>query len=121
VSFSIFFIDNALDDVGGMCLRYGVSGYPTLKFFPKENKDGESYDGGRSVDDFVSFINARAGTNRDSKGQLTGEVRTSYLKMRWIHVCVRAYCVYVCMSEYTCVFTSIYILIYIYVCMYVCM
>lgn len=53
--------------------KYGVSGYPTLKFFPKDNKAGEDYDGGRDVDDFVSFINQRCGTSRDAKGQLTSQ------------------------------------------------
>ncbi|KAF5208039.1 disulfide isomerase-like 2-2 [Thalictrum thalictroides] len=51
--------------------KYGISGFPTLKFFPKGNKAGEDYDGGRDVDDFVSFINEKCGTNRDGKGQLT--------------------------------------------------
>jgi hypothetical protein len=54
--------------------RYGVSGFPTLKFFPKANKAGEDYDGGRDLDDFVKFINEKCGTSRDSKGQLTSEV-----------------------------------------------
>lgn len=53
--------------------RYGVSGYPTLKFFPKSNKAGEDYDGDRGVDDFVAFINEQAGTSRDNKGLLTPE------------------------------------------------
>lgn len=53
--------------------RFGVSGFPTLKFFPKENKAGQDYDGGRDVDDFVNFINEKAGTSRDSKGQLTSK------------------------------------------------
>ncbi|KNA13181.1 hypothetical protein SOVF_119120 [Spinacia oleracea] len=51
--------------------KYGISGFPTLKFFPKNNKDGEDYDGGRDLDEFVSFINEKCGTSRDSKGQLT--------------------------------------------------
>lgn len=53
--------------------KYGVSGYPTLKFFPKNNKAGEDYDGGRDLDDFVTFINGKCGTSRDGKGQLTSE------------------------------------------------
>ncbi|KAJ1261795.1 hypothetical protein BS78_09G058100 [Paspalum vaginatum] len=53
--------------------KYGVSGFPTLKFFPKGNKAGEDYDGGRELDDFVKFINEKCGTSRDSKGQLTSE------------------------------------------------
>lgn len=54
--------------------RYEVSGYPTLKFFPKSNKAGEEYDAGRELDDFVNFINDKSGTNRDGKGQLTSNV-----------------------------------------------
>ncbi|XP_010259370.1 PREDICTED: protein disulfide-isomerase like 2-1-like [Nelumbo nucifera] len=53
--------------------KYGVSGYPTLKFFPKSNKAGEDYDGGRELDDFVTFINEKCGTSRDGKGQLTSK------------------------------------------------
>ncbi|KAH7833837.1 hypothetical protein Vadar_010207 [Vaccinium darrowii] len=51
--------------------KYGVTGFPTLKFFPKSNKAGEDYDGGRDLDDFVAVINEKCGTSRDSKGQLT--------------------------------------------------
>ncbi|KAG5549030.1 hypothetical protein RHGRI_014416 [Rhododendron griersonianum] len=54
--------------------KYGVSGFPTLKFFPKGNKAGEDYDGGRDLDDFVNFINENCGTSRDAKGQLTDKV-----------------------------------------------
>ncbi|CAH9075996.1 unnamed protein product [Cuscuta epithymum] len=53
--------------------KYGVSGYPTLKFFPKSNKAGEDYEAGRDLDDFVNFINEKCGTNRDAKGQLTSK------------------------------------------------
>ncbi|XP_057439045.1 probable protein disulfide-isomerase A6 [Lotus japonicus] len=53
--------------------KYAVSGYPTLKFFPKSNKAGEDYGGGRELDDFVNFINEKCGTNRDGKGQLTAK------------------------------------------------
>ncbi|WVY98070.1 hypothetical protein V8G54_030221 [Vigna mungo] len=53
--------------------KYGVTGYPTLKFFPKSNKVGEDYSGGRSLDDFVAFINEKCGTYRDEKGQLSSK------------------------------------------------
>uniref|UniRef100_A0A1D1Y8M0 protein disulfide-isomerase n=1 Tax=Anthurium amnicola TaxID=1678845 RepID=A0A1D1Y8M0_9ARAE len=53
--------------------KYGVSGYPTLKFFPKSNKAGEDYNGGRDLDDFVTSINEKCGTSRDTNGQLTSK------------------------------------------------
>jgi len=53
--------------------KYGVTGFPTLKFFPKGNKAGEDYDGGRELGDFTKFINEKCGTNRDINGQLTSE------------------------------------------------
>jgi protein disulfide-isomerase A6 len=53
--------------------RFGVSGYPTLKFFPKENKDGEDYDGGRDLNSFVEFFNKKAGTSRTPSGALSDD------------------------------------------------
>lgn len=53
--------------------KYGISGFPTLKFFPRNNKDGEDYEGGRDLDAFVTFINERCGASRDAKGQLTSK------------------------------------------------
>jgi len=47
---------------------YGVSGYPTLKWFPKNNKAGEDYSGGREVSDFIRFINEKTGTQRVAGG-----------------------------------------------------
>lgn len=67
--------------------RYGISGFPTLKFFPKNNKDGEEYEGGRDMDDFVSFINEKCGTSRDSKGQLTSKVNHALYYWLWNFLC----------------------------------
>ena len=36
--------------------RYDVSGYPTIKCFPKTNKDGEDYEGRRDTDSFVGIM-----------------------------------------------------------------
>ena len=46
--------------------RFEVRGYPTIKFFPRGTaaKEAEEYEGGRSVDDFVAFLNNKAGTHR---------------------------------------------------------
>jgi len=43
--------------------KYDVHGFPTLKFFPKGDKDTpELYEGGRTADNIVEFINRKAGT-----------------------------------------------------------
>jgi len=56
------------DDHKQVATDYGVTGYPTIKFFPKDNKEGEAYNGGRTPQDFVDFINQRAGTERTVGG-----------------------------------------------------
>ncbi|XP_038996514.1 protein disulfide-isomerase like 2-1-like [Hibiscus syriacus] len=45
----------------------------SLQAYEKSNKAGEYYNGGRDLDDFVSFINEKCGTSRDGKGQLTSK------------------------------------------------
>ncbi|KAL9618410.1 MAG: hypothetical protein Q9160_006851 [Pyrenula sp. 1 TL-2023] len=48
----------------------GVSSYPTIKFFPKGSTTPVPYSGGRSEDDFVSYINEKSGTHRTVDGNL---------------------------------------------------
>lgn len=43
------------------CDRFGVFGYFILKFFLKNNKDGEDYDGGWDLNLFVEFLNKKVG------------------------------------------------------------
>jgi protein disulfide-isomerase A6 len=51
-------------------IRFGVQGYPTLKFFPAGSGEPEDYQGGREVEDFVEFINSKVGTQRNVDGSL---------------------------------------------------
>jgi protein disulfide-isomerase A6 len=54
-----------------LATRFDVSGYPTLKFFPKgEGKEAQTYDKNREVDDFVAFLNEKAGTAYTAEGGL---------------------------------------------------
>jgi len=48
--------------------KYGVTGYPTLKWFPRNNKEGEAYNAGRTPKDFIDFINEKTGTERTLGG-----------------------------------------------------
>jgi hypothetical protein len=64
--------DAALNkEIGG---RYGVASYPTIKFFPRGGKEVESYEGGRSQQAFITFLNERCGTHRAAGGALNDEV-----------------------------------------------
>ncbi|KAJ3340617.1 hypothetical protein HDU93_006732 [Gonapodya sp. JEL0774] len=51
--------------------RYDVTGYPTIKFFEAGKKDPVPYEGGRSEEDFIEFLNEKCGTKRTVGGGLT--------------------------------------------------
>ncbi|CAG8610898.1 14628_t:CDS:2, partial [Cetraspora pellucida] len=54
--------------------EYKVSGYPTIKFFPKgEDKTPINYEGGRAEGDFVKFLNEKCGKQRLVGGSLSEE------------------------------------------------
>lgn len=51
--------------------KYGVSGYPTLKYFPSTSPTSPiEYSGGQSEQELVSFLNKHAGTARAPGGRL---------------------------------------------------
>jgi thiol-disulfide isomerase/thioredoxin len=47
--------------------KYGVKGYPTIKYFPKGSTEAEDYNGGRTAETIVSWVNEKAGTSRKVK------------------------------------------------------
>ncbi|WP_411025052.1 thioredoxin domain-containing protein, partial [Salmonella sp. s54836] len=49
---------------------YGVSGFPTIKFFPKGNKEGVDYSSGRDLDSFIQFLNDECAAYRTADGRL---------------------------------------------------
>ena len=51
--------------------KYDVSGYPTLKMF--SNGEVKDYNGGRTEEDFTSYLNEVCGTKRLSGGELMAE------------------------------------------------
>ncbi|KAJ7364050.1 protein disulfide isomerase [Mycena albidolilacea] len=51
--------------------RYGVSGFPTIKFFPRGSTEPVAYEGGRGEEDFVNFLNEKCGTQRAVGGGLS--------------------------------------------------
>ena len=44
--------------------RFGIRGYPTLRYFHRGSTDGEEYIGGRTTDALVEFLNKRNGLQR---------------------------------------------------------
>jgi len=48
--------------------NYGVTGFPTLIWFPKGNKEGERFEEGRDLTSLVDFVNTKAGTSRQTNG-----------------------------------------------------
>jgi protein disulfide-isomerase A6 len=54
--------------------KYDIQGYPTIKFFPKgESKAPIDYEGGRTEADFVAYLNAKSGAERQTGGSLSNE------------------------------------------------
>lgn len=53
--------------------RYGVASYPTIKFFPRGGKEVEGYEGARTEEAFVNFLNEKCGTNRAVGGGLNDQ------------------------------------------------
>jgi len=58
-------------DIAG---QYGVSGFPTLKFFGADSKEGKPYNGGRDLAELVKYVNQEAGTKRNIDGRLDESV-----------------------------------------------
>ncbi|KYK58677.1 putative protein disulfide-isomerase precursor [Drechmeria coniospora] len=56
--------------------EYGITGYPTLKYFRAGSKKAEPYEGGRTEADFVEFMNGIAGTQRMPGGELNSQAGT---------------------------------------------
>lgn len=49
------------DEEKSLSTKYGISGFPTIKYFDGKSKDPIDYTGGRSLEDFQSFIAENAG------------------------------------------------------------
>ncbi|KAG6849789.1 hypothetical protein H0H93_005175 [Arthromyces matolae] len=53
--------------------KYEVSGFPTIKFFSKDNKEPVNYEQPRTEAAFVAFLNEKCGTHRAVGGGLNDE------------------------------------------------
>ncbi len=69
-------IDAEAENSKATAQAQGVTGYPTIKFFPKGSTEPETYSGGRSEEALVDFINSKAGTYRLPGGGLNSQAGT---------------------------------------------
>lgn len=54
----------------------GVKSYPTIKFFPKGSTEPIAYEGTRSEQAFIDYLNEKAGTHRTVGGSLDAAAGT---------------------------------------------
>ncbi len=47
--------------------KFGVTGFPTIKWFPKGSSTAEDFNGDRSAAGIVKFVNGKTGLNRKIK------------------------------------------------------
>jgi len=54
----------------------GVQGFPTIKYY-QEGGEAQDYNGGRTLEDLVAFVNEKAGTHRSAEGGLSADAGTT--------------------------------------------
>lgn len=69
-------VDAEAENARATAKEQGVTGYPTIKFFPKGSTEGEAYSGARSEAAFIEFVNSKAGTHRAVGGGLDDDAGT---------------------------------------------
>ena len=55
-------MDSTLNEVQGVSIR----GFPTLIYYPKDNKSGVNYEGGRELQDFKDYLSANSAAYKGS-------------------------------------------------------
>ncbi|KAF1989885.1 disulfide isomerase [Aulographum hederae CBS 113979] len=63
-------VDAESEDSKATAKEQGITGFPTIKWFPAGSKEAVPYEGARSESAFVQFVNENAGTHRSVGGGL---------------------------------------------------
>ncbi|KAK4696790.1 protein disulfide-isomerase A6, partial [Lecanoromycetidae sp. Uapishka_2] len=63
-------VDAEAENAKATAQDLGVKSYPTIKYFPKGSTTPEPYEGGRTEEAILSFMNEKAGTFRLAGGKL---------------------------------------------------
>lgn len=69
-------VDAEAENAKATAQGQGISGYPTIKYWPKGSTEPETYSGGRSEEQLVDFMNEKAGTFRSVGGILNSKAGT---------------------------------------------
>lgn len=57
-----------------MARRFNITAVPTIKFFSKDNKEGERFELELTESNFIDYLNEKCGTHRTSDGGLLDTV-----------------------------------------------
>jgi protein disulfide isomerase len=52
-----------------------IRGYPTLIFYPRDNKEGVNHDGDRELDDFKTWLSENSGVLKEASGDSSSEAK----------------------------------------------
>ncbi len=63
-------VDAEAENAKATAQEQGVKSYPTIKYFPKGSTTPELYEGGRTEEALLEFMNGKAGTYRMAGGKL---------------------------------------------------
>ncbi|KAI9666826.1 MAG: hypothetical protein M1829_005629 [Trizodia sp. TS-e1964] len=69
-------VDAEAENSKATAKSFDITGFPTIKFFPKGSSTPKDYSGGRSEQDFIAFLNENAGTHRVVGGGLDDKAGT---------------------------------------------
>lgn len=69
-------VDAEAPDSKDLARSQEITGFPTIKFFPKGSVEPTPYDGARSEQAFVDFINKKTGVHRSVGGRLNNQAGT---------------------------------------------
>lgn len=63
-------VDAEAENSKALAQAQGISGFPTIKFFPKGKTEPSPYEGARTEQAFLDYINKQSGLNRIVGGRL---------------------------------------------------
>lgn len=63
-------VDAEAENSKSVTKEQGITGYPTIKYFPKGSSEPEAYGGARTEQAFIEFLNSKTGSHRAVGGGL---------------------------------------------------